>query len=142
MSITKNDNGTLSIGDIQIVSSYDKETKKHTFTLLKTGRVPVQHVGNHLTLRNNLERLVAELEASTGEEPAEEAPETISEAILEPVEFEEIEVDYNSPASDSEDYNLFKEYLEKFANATTPEDRDAAADTAMIIALRMDISAV
>ncbi len=64
MSITKNENGTLSIGDIQIISSYDKETKKHKFNLIKAGCVPVIHEGNHLTLRNNLHKLVAELEST------------------------------------------------------------------------------
>jgi hypothetical protein len=147
MSITKNDNGTLSIGtDIQIVSSYDKETKKHKFNLLKAGCVPVIHEGNHLTLRNNLSKLVAELESTfvseTGEVAPEEATESIHDDILALVEFVEITIDDNTPTSESEDYNLFKEYLEKFVNALTQEERDAAADSAMVLAINMDIAAV
>lgn len=146
MSITKNENGTLSIGEIQIVSSYNKETKKHTFNLLKTGCVPVIHEGNHLTLRNNLSKLVAELEStfvsSEGEVVSEETTESIHDDILNEVEFTETVVDDNAPTSESEDYNLFKEYLEKFTNALTPEERDAAADAAMILAINMDIAAV
>ena len=142
MSITKNENGTLSIGaDIQIVSSYNKETKQHTFNLLKTGRVPVIHIGNHLTLRNNLSKLVAELEASTGVETVEVASEVASEAILETVNFEQIEADENAPTSESEDYNMFKDYLRKFSEATG-EERETFAEIASQILLGMNIQAV
>lgn len=138
MSITKNENGTLSIGaDIQIVSSYNKETKQHTFNLLKTGRVPVIHIGNHLTLRNNLSKLVAELEAATGVETVEVA----SEAIPEPVTFEHIEADENAPTSESEEYNMFKDYLKKFSEATGAE-RESFAEIASQIILGMNIQAV
>jgi hypothetical protein len=138
MSITKNENGTLSIGaDIQIISSYNKETKQHTFNLLKTGRVPVIHIGNHLTLRNNLSKLVAELEAATGVETVEVA----SEAIPEPVTFEHIEADENAPTSESEEYNMFKDYLKKFSEATGAE-RESFAEIASQIILGMNIQAV
>ena len=147
MTIAKNDNGTLSIGtDIQIVSSYNKETKQHTFNFLKTGCVPVIHIGNHLTLRNNLSKLVAELESTfvseTGEVAPEEATEVATDDIVNQVEFTETVVDDNAPTSESEVYNLFKEYLEKFTNALTPEERDDAADTAMLIAINMDLATV
>ena len=142
MSITKNENGTLSIGtDIQIVSSYNKETKQHTFNLLKTGRVPVIHIGNHLTLRNNLSKLVAELEAATGEETVQVASEVASESILDPLTFEQIEVDYNAPTSESEEYNMFKDYLKKFSEATG-EERETFAEIASQILLGMNIQAV
>jgi len=142
MSITKNENGTLSIGaDIQIVSSYNKETKQHTFNLLKNGRVPVIHIGNHLTLRNNLAKLVAELEAATGVEPVEVASEVASEAIPEAVTFEHIEADENAPTSESEEYNMFKDYLKKFSEATGAE-RETFAEIASQILLGMNIQAV
>jgi len=145
MSITKNENGTLSIGDIQIVSSYNKETKQHTFNLLKNGRVPVIHIGNHLTLRNNLSKLVAELEAATGEETVEAASEVASEvaseAIPEAVNFEQFPVDENAPTSESEDYNLFKDYLKKFSEATG-EERETFAEIASQILLGMNIQEV
>jgi len=142
MSITKNENGTLSIGaDIQIVSSYNKETKQHTFNLLKTGRVPVIHIGNHLTLRNNLSKLVAELEAATGVEPVEVASEVASEAISEAVTFEHIEADENAPTSESEEYNMFKDYLRKFSEATG-EERETFAEIASQILLGMNLQAV
>lgn len=141
MSITKNDNGTLSIGDIQIVSSYNKETKQHTFNLLKTGCVPVIHVGNHLTLRNNLSKLVAELESTFVPLEGEVALEVASESLSEAVTFEQIEVDDNAPTSDSEDYNLFKEYLKKFSEATGAE-RENLAEIASQILLGMNIQAV
>lgn len=142
MSITKNDNGTLSIGaDIQIVSSYNKETKQHTFNLLKNGRVPVIHIGNHLTLRNNLSKLVAELEAATGAETVEVASEVASEAIPESVTFEHIEADENAPTSESEEYNMFKDYLKKFSEATG-EERETFAEIASQIILHMNIQAV
>jgi hypothetical protein len=142
MSITKNENGTLSIGaDIQIVSSYNKETKQHTFNLLKTGRVPVIHIGNHLTLRNNLSKLVAELEAATGAETVEVASEVASEAILESLTFEHIEADENDPTSESEDYNLFKDYLKKFSEATG-EERETFAEIASQILLGMNLQEV
>jgi hypothetical protein len=142
MSITKNENGTLSIGtDIQIVSSYNKETKQHTFNLLKNGRVPVQHIGNHLTLRNNLAKLVAELEAATGVETVEVASEVASEAIPEAVTFEHIEADENAPTSESEEYNMFKDYLKKFSEATG-EERENFAEIASQILIGMNIQAV
>ena len=142
MSIIKNNNGTLSIGaDIQIVSSYNKETKQHTFNLLKTGRVPVIHVGNHLTLRNNLSKLVAELEAATGAETVEVASESASASIPETVTFEQIEVDENAPTSESEEYNMFKEYLKKFSEATG-EERENFAEICSQILLGMNIQAV
>ena len=142
MSITKNENGTLSIGtDIQIVSSYNKETKQHTFNLLKTGRVPVIHIGNHLTLRNNLSKLVAELEAATGVETVEVASEVASEAIPESVTYEQIEVDENAPTSESEEYNMFKDYLRKFSEATG-EERENFAEIASQIILHMNLQAV
>lgn len=142
MSITKNENGTLSIGaDIQIVSSYNKETKQHTFNLLKTGRVPVIHIGNHLTLRNNLSKLVAELEAATGAETVEVASEVASEAIPEAVTFEHIEADENAPTSESEEYNMFKDYLRKFSEATG-EERENFAEIASQILIGMNIQAV
>ena len=141
MSITKNENGTLSIGDIQIVSSYNKETKQHTFNLLKNGRVPVIHIGNHLTLRNNLSKLVAELEAATGEETVEVASEVVSEAIPESVNFEQIPVDENAPTSESEDYNLFKDYLKKFSEATG-EERERFSEICSQILLGMNLHAV
>jgi pyruvate/2-oxoacid:ferredoxin oxidoreductase alpha subunit len=142
MSITKNENGTLSIGaDIQIVSSYNKETKQHTFNLLKTGRVPVIHIGNHLTLRNTLSKLVAELEAATGAETVEVASEVASEAILESLTFEHIEADENAPTSESEEYNMFKDYLKKFSEATG-EERENFAEIASQILLGMNLQAV
>ena len=142
MSIIKNNNGTLSIGaDIQIVSSYNKETKQHTFNLLKTGRVPVIHIGNHLTLRNNLSKLVAELEAATGEETVEVASEVASEAVCEPVTFEQIEADENAPTSESEEYNMFKDYLRKFSESTG-EERENFAEICSQILLGMNIQGV
>lgn len=142
MSITKNENGTLSIGDIEIISSYDKETKKHTFTLLKVGCMQVNHVGNHLTLRNNLHKLVAELESTSVSQSQEASSESNVEDIFAPLEFVEFVPDENAPASDYVEYNLFKNYLEAFANASNQEDRDFAAEMASIVLLRMDISAV
>ena len=142
MSITKNDNGTLSIGaDIQIVSSYNKETKQHTFNFLKTGCVPVIHIGNHLTLRNNLHKLVAELESTFVPLEGEVASEVASESIPESVTFEQIEVDENAPTSESEDYNMFKDYLKKFSEATG-EERERFAEIASQILLGMNIQAV
>jgi tartrate dehydratase alpha subunit/fumarate hydratase class I-like protein len=73
---------------------------------------------------------------------SEEATESIHDDILALVEFVEITIDDNAPTSESEEYNLFKEYLEKFANALTQEERDAAADSAMVLAINMDIAAV
>lgn len=140
MSITKNENGTLSIGDIQIVSSYNKETKKHTFNLLKTGCVPVFHEGNHLTLRNNLQKLVAVLESTFVPLEGEAAPE-VSDDILNEVEFTEFEVDENAPTSESEDYNLFKEYLKKFSEATG-EERERFSEICSQILLGMNIQEV
>ena len=141
MSITKNDNGTLSIGDIQIISSYDKETKQHTFNFLKTGCVPVVHIGNHLTLRNNLRKLVAQLESTSEEAASEGASVAISDDILLPVEFTEIEIDENALTSESEDYNMFKDYLRKFSEATG-EEREEFAQIASQILLGMNIQAV
>lgn len=142
MSITKNDNGTLSIGtDIQIVSSYNKETKQHTFNFLKTGCVPVIHIGNHLTLRNNLHKLVAELESTFVPLEGEVASEVASESIPESVTFEQIEMDENAPTSESEDYNMFKDYLKKFSEATG-EERENFAEIASQILLGMNIQAV
>ena len=142
MSITKNENGTLSIGaDIQIVSSYNKETKQHTFNLLKTGRVPVIHIGNHLTLRNNLTKLVEELESTSVSETVEVASEVASESIPETVTFEHIEADENAPTSESEEYNMFKDYLRKFSEATG-EERENFAEIASQILLGMNIQAV
>ena len=142
MSITKNENGTLSIGtDIQIVSSYNKETKQHTFNFLKTGCVPVIHIGNHLTLRNNLHKLVAELESTFVPLEGEVASEVASESIPESVTFEQIEVDENAPTSVSEDYNMFKDYLKKFSEATG-EERERFAEIASQILLGMNIQAV
>ena len=142
MSITKNENGTLSIGDIQIVSSYNKETKQHTFNLLKNGCVPVQHIGNHLTLRNNLAKLVEQVEATYVEEVASEASsESFSETILDVTEFVQIPVDENAPTSESEDYNLFKDYLRKFSEATGAE-RENFAEIASQILIGMNIQAV
>lgn len=142
MSITKNENGTLSIGtDIQIVSSYNKETKQHTFNFLKTGCVPVIHIGNHLTLRNNLHKLVAELESTFVPLEGEVASEVASESIPESVTFEQIEVDENAPTSESEDYNMFKDYLKKFSEATG-EERERFAEIASQILLGMNIQAV
>lgn len=146
MNITKNENGTLSIGaDIQIVSSYNKETKQHTFNLLKTGRVPVIHIGNHLTLRNNLSKLVAELEAATGAETVEVASESATEAvcdeIIAPVEFVETTIDETAPTSESEDYNMFKDYLKKFSEATG-EERERFSEICSQILLGMNIQAV
>jgi hypothetical protein len=140
--ITKNENGTLSIGDIQIVSSYNKETKQHTFNLLKAGCVPVQHIGNHLTLRNNITKLVEQVEATYVEEVASEvASESFSETILDITEFVQIPVDDNAPTSESEDYNLFKDYLKKFSEATG-EEREKFAEIASQILLGMNIQAV
>jgi hypothetical protein len=142
MSITKNDNGTLSIGtDIQIVSSYNKETKQHTFTFMKDGCAHVHHVGNHLTLRNNLHKLVAELESTFVPLEGEVASEVATEAVCEPVTFEHIEADENAPTSESEDYNLFKDYLKKFSEATG-EERENFAEIASQILLGMNIQAV
>lgn len=142
MSITKNENGTLSIGnDIQILSSYSKETKKHTFTFLKVGCMQVNHVGNHLTLRNNLSKLIAELESTSVSPELVVASESPTEAILEPVNFEQIEVDENAPTSESEDYNLFKEYLKKFSEATG-EERERFSEICSQILLGMNIQAV
>jgi len=142
MSITKNENGTLSIGDIQIVSSYEKESKKHTFNLLKAGCVPVKHVGNHLTLRNNLSKLVAELESTFAPLEGEVASEVVSEDILNEVEFTEFEVNENAPTSENEDYNFLKEVLEKFTSAESEEERDTAAFTASNLILNMDLETV
>jgi hypothetical protein len=142
MSITKNENGTLSIGtDIQILSSYDKETKKHTFTFLKVGCMQVTHVGNHLTLRNNLSKLIAELESTSVSPELEVASESATEAVCETVNFEQIEVDENAPTSESEDYNLFKEYLKKFSEATG-EERERFSEICSQILLGMNIQAV
>jgi hypothetical protein len=142
MSITKNENGTLSIGDIQIISSYNKETKQHTFNLLKNGCVPVQHIGNHLTLRNNIAKLMEQVEATYVEEVASEvASESFSETILDVTEFVQIPVDENAPTSESEDYNLFKDYLKKFSEATG-EERENFAEIASQILLGMNIQAV
>lgn len=142
MSITKNENGTLSIGDIQIVSSYNKETKKHTFNLLKTGCVPVIHEGNHLTLRNNLHKLVAELESTFVPLEGEVASEVASDDILNEVEFVEFEVDENTPTSANEDYNFLKEVLEKFTTSESEEERDTFASTATSLILHMDLETV
>ena len=142
MSITKNDNGTLSIGtDIEILSSYDKETKKHTFTFLKVGCMQVTHVGNHLTLRNNLSKLIAELESTSVSPELVVASESPTEAVCEPVNFEQIEVDENAPTSESEDYNMFKEYLKKFSEATG-EERERFSEICSQILLGMNIQAV
>ena len=142
MSITKNENGTLTIGtDIEILSSYDKETKKHTFTLLKVGCMQVHHVGNHLTLRNNLTKLVEELESTSVSETVEVASEVASEAIPETVTFEHIEADENAPTSESKEYNMFKDYLRKFSEATG-EERENFAEIASQILLGMNIQAV
>ena len=143
MSITKNENGNLSIEgtDIYITSSYDKETKKHSFTLVKNGCVPVQHIGNHLTLRNNLSKLIAELESTSVSPELVVASESPTEAVCEPVTFEQIEVDENAPTSESEDYNLFKEYLKKFSEATG-EERERFSDICSQILLGMNIQAV
>jgi hypothetical protein len=142
MSITKNDNGTLSIGtDIEILSSYDKETKKHTFTFLKVGCMQVTHVGNHLTLRNNLSKLIAELESTSVSPELEVASEVASESIPETVTFEHIEADENAPTSESEEYNMFKDYLRKFSEATG-EERENFAEIASQILLGMNIQAV
>lgn len=138
MSITKNENGTLSIGtDIEILSSYDKETKKHTFTLLKVGCMQVNHVGNHLTLRNNLSKLVAELESTSVSPELEVASEVASESVT----YEQIEVDENAPTSESEEYNMFKDYLRKFSEATG-EERENFAEIASQIILGMNLQAV
>jgi hypothetical protein len=142
MSITKNENGTLSIGDIQIVSSYNKETKQHTFNLLKTGCVPVMHVGNHLTLRNNITKLVEQVEATYVEEVASEVvSESFGESILDVTEFVQIPADDNAPTSESEYYNLFKEYLNKFSEAAG-EERETFAEIASQIILNMDLQTV
>ena len=140
MSITKNENGTLSIGDIQIISSYDKETKKHKFNLIKAGCVPVIHEGNHLTLRNNLQKLVAELESTFV--PLEKEVEVTSDDILNEVEFTEFEVDENAPTSENEDYNFLKEVLEKFTSAESEEEQYTFASTAASLILNMDLETV
>ena len=118
MSITKNDNGTLSIGsDIQIVSSYNKETKQHTFTFMKDGCAHVHHVGNHLTLRNNLHKLVEELLSTETEQiPAEPTAE---------VESDEVE--------------NFKELINKFDNSTG-EERIAIASEMRLFYIRVKLS--
>lgn len=134
--ITKNENGIMSVNDIQIISSYSKETKQHTFNLLKAGCVPVQHIGNHLTLRNNLAKLVEQVE-STYVSPEEEIPYKIFDAT----EFVKEPVDEDALTSTSEDYNLFKEYLKKFSESTG-EEREEYAQIATQILLGMDIKLV
>jgi hypothetical protein len=140
MNIIKNENGTLTVNDIQIISSYNKETKQHTFNLLKTGCVPVQHIGNHLTLRNNLSKLVEQVESTFTPPMSEE--EIFSDSILDITEFVELPLDENAPTSESEDYNLFKDYLQKFTEATEEEEKDSFAATASSILLNMELETV
>ena len=142
MTLAKNDNGLfIENSDIFITSSYSKETKKHSFVLSKEGCAPVLHEGNHLTLRNNLAKLVSQLESTFVSPELEVASESATEAILEPVNFEQIEVDENAPTSESEDYNLFKEYLKKFSEATG-EERERFSEICSQILLGMNIQAV
>ena len=140
MNIIKNDNGTLTVNDIQIISSYNKETKQHTFNLLKTGCVPVQHIGNHLTLRNNLSKLVEQVESTFTPPMSEE--EIFSDSILDITEFVEFPIDENAPTSESEDYNLFKDYLQKFTEATEEEEKSSFAAAASSILLNMELETV
>jgi hypothetical protein len=60
---------------------------------------------------------------------------------LDVTEFVQIPVDENSPTSESQDYNLFKEYLKKFSEATGAE-RENFAEIASQILLGMNIQAV
>ena len=146
MTLAKNDNGLfIENSDIFITSAYSKETKKHSFVLSKEGCAPVLHEGNHLTLRNNLTKLVSQLESTfvspEGEVTSESATEAVCDEIIAPVEFVETTIDETAPTSESEDYNLFKEYLKKFSEATG-EDREAFAEIASQILLGMNIQAV
>jgi hypothetical protein len=140
MSITKTKTG-YTVGEIQITSYYNRLMKQHVFTLEKAGCNSVQHVGNHLTLRNNLSKLVSELESTSVVASEEVASETAPEVSMEHVEFVETIIDDNAPTSESEDYNLFKDYLKKFSEATG-EEREKFAEIASQILLGMNIQAV
>ncbi len=140
MSITKTETG-YTVGEIQITCYYNRLMKQHVFTLEKAGCNSVNHIGNHLTLRNNLSKLVSELESTSVVASEEVASETAPEVSVESVEFVETSIDDNAPTSENEGYNLFKEYLNKFAEAAG-EERENFAEIASQILLNMDLQTV
>ena len=68
--------------------------------------------------------------------------EIFSDSILDITEFVELPLDENAPTSESEDYNLFKDYLQKFTEATEEEEKDSFAATASSILLSMELETV
>lgn len=75
-TITKNEDGSLNYGDVQILAPlYNSSTKKYTFHIVKSGFVSAVHYGNHLTLKNSIKSLVEGMVPVENTEAPSEAPE-------------------------------------------------------------------